>query len=56
MMRYYPPDTIQKIRVLEDAMSSVAHPEIDFDAIANEAFDRFRQNGLMMSKTTDPIA
>lgn len=55
MMRYYPEDVIRKLRVLEDAMSSVAHPEIDFEAMANETLGRFQANGLSLVKTTDPI-
>jgi nicotinamidase/pyrazinamidase len=55
MMRYYPPEIISRLRVLKDAMSSVAHPEIDFEAIANEAFGRFEQNGLHLVDTSTPI-
>ena len=55
MVHYYPPETIAKIRVLEDTMSSVRHPEIDFDALANEAFARFETHGLKRVTTDDPI-
>ncbi len=51
MIHYYPPEIVHKIRVLEDGMSSVAHPEIDFDALANETFERFQDNGLTMTTT-----
>lgn len=51
MMRYYPPEVVQKLRILSDAMSSVAHPEIDFEALANEAYRRFRDNGLTFTDT-----
>lgn len=53
MMRYYEGNEaiISKIRVLMDAMSSVAHPEIDFEAMAQETFDRFAQHGLKITGT-----
>ncbi|PJF44761.1 MAG: hypothetical protein CUN55_02280 [Phototrophicales bacterium] len=46
MMRYFNTDIISKLHVLYDAMSSVAHPTIDFDAIANRAFEEFAKDGL----------
>ncbi len=49
------PHAVHKLRVLADCMSSVGHPTIDFDAIANEAFLRFARNGLTLVKSTDPI-
>ncbi|PJF21993.1 MAG: hypothetical protein CUN56_08225, partial [Phototrophicales bacterium] len=55
MMRYYPPEIIAKIRVLEDAMSSVTHPEIDFDHLANETLAQFAEQGMKLVKTSDPI-
>lgn len=57
MMRYFGerPAVIQKLRILTDCMSSVAHPEIDFDAIANEAFTRFEKHGLTLVNSTDRI-
>ncbi|PJF28894.1 MAG: hypothetical protein CUN52_11145 [Phototrophicales bacterium] len=55
MMRYYPPDVVSKIRILEDAMSSVAHPVIDFEAMAKAQFDTFVSHGLTMTTTTAPI-
>ncbi len=53
MMRYFEnrPDVINKIHVLTDAMSSVANPEIDFDAIANSAFAQFTEHGLHLTTT-----
>ena len=45
------PEQLQKMVLLTDAMSSVAHPEIDFDAIAAEAFQRYVQLGLHLSET-----
>lgn len=57
IMRYFGErrDVIAKMRILTDCMSSVAHPEIDFDAIANEAFARFAKHGLTLVNSTDPI-
>lgn len=48
-------DFISKIRILYDGMSSVAHPKIDFDAIANETFRQHQNNGLTLITTKDEI-
>ncbi len=54
MMRYEDsPQMVRKIRLLTDGMSSVQHPTIDFDAHANETFERFSKNGLTMTTTTE---
>lgn len=45
------PDTLSRFYVLTDCMSSVAHPEIDFDALADEAFARFESQGVNMIQT-----
>lgn len=57
MMKYYEgsPETIRKIHLLEDAMSSVAHPEIDFEAIAQEAFRRFADHGLQRTTSAEAV-
>lgn len=57
MMRFYAnsPEIVAKLRILMDCTSSVAHPEIDFDVMANEAFARFAKIGLRLVKSTDPI-
>ncbi len=52
MMRYYDKDQIARLRVLDDAMSSVAHPEIDFEAMANATFAEFQAQGLTLTQTT----
>lgn len=51
MMRYYGPDSsvIRKVHVLTDCMSSVAHPEIDFESIAQETFEAFSSKGLNLN-------
>lgn len=56
-MRYFGdrPDVIQKLRVLIDATSSVAHPDIDFDAIANHALGQYANLGLKLVRTTDEM-
>lgn len=46
---------ISKIRILSDGMSSVAHPEIDFDAMADEAFSQHQKAGLTLITTEDKL-
>ncbi len=57
MMRYFRdrPDIIARMRVLMDCTSSVAHPEIDFDAIADAAFTGFAERGLTLTTSRDPL-
>ncbi|HYO87976.1 MAG TPA: cysteine hydrolase family protein [Candidatus Limnocylindrales bacterium] len=57
MMRYFKdrPDTISKIRVLMDCTSSVAHPEIDFDVMADEALAVYAERGLTLANSTDEL-
>jgi nicotinamidase-related amidase len=47
------PETLEKIFILEDCMSSVRHPDIDFEAIANVQFDSFKKQGVNILKSTD---
>lgn len=56
-MRYFhdQPHVIAKLRVLIDCTSSVAHPEIDFDAMANETFARYAKEGLKLIESTEPL-
>ena len=49
------PERIARLRILEDGMSSVVLPGIDFDALANEAFRHHRENGLTFTRTTEAI-
>lgn len=49
------PETIKKIRFLMDCTSSVKHPDIDFEAIANGELDRMVQKGVVLVNSTDPI-
>lgn len=57
IMRHFQDDSalIGKLRLLEDAMSSVDHPEINFDNIANEALAIHRNNGLKLVTTEDKL-
>ncbi len=49
------PELIQKVRLLTDCMSSVVHPDIDFESMANESFERFARLGLQQVQAADPI-
>jgi len=57
MMRYFDdqPKVINKMRVLKDCMSSVRHPTIDFDTMANKAFKAFEQRGLQIADSSMPL-
>jgi nicotinamidase-related amidase len=57
IMRYFSgqPHIIRKLRVLIDCTSSVAHPEIDFDTLANDALAKHERNGLTLVNSTDPL-
>lgn len=57
IMRYFQDDTafIGKLRLLDDAMSSVQHAEIDFEAIANEVISQHQSNGLTLVTTQDEL-
>ncbi len=57
VMRYFynQPDQIAKWRILTDCMSSVAHPEIDFEAMATATFARYAEKGLRLVTSADPI-
>lgn len=47
----YQPGLLEKVYLLEDTTSAVAHPEIDFDAMANEQFAAFVGKGLNITTT-----
>lgn len=57
VMRFYKdqPQEIVKWRILTDCMSSVAHPQIDFEAAANVVFAEYAREGLRLVRSTDPI-
>ncbi len=49
------PERIQRLRVLEDGMSSVVVPGIDFDSMADAVFQRHCANGLTFTRTSEEI-
>lgn len=50
------PEVIERCYLLTDAMSSVVHPEIDFDAQAEEALcEMSHEHGLKLITTADPL-
>jgi len=57
IMHYFKdsPPMIDKIRILQDGMSSVVHPTIDFDGLANKMFTRFAAQGLHLVNSSEPI-
>jgi nicotinamidase-related amidase len=57
MVRYFQhgSDVVRKIRILMDCTSSVVHPEIDFDAMATQALERYADHGLRLVSSGDAI-
>jgi len=49
------PQKLRKLFILDDCMSSVVHPDIDFHAIAREEFVKCAQQGVQFVKSTDPF-
>jgi nicotinamidase/pyrazinamidase len=48
-------DALEKWHILMDCTSSVAHPEIDFDAMANRVLEEYAGLGLHLVRSTDPV-
>ncbi len=48
-------DALAKWHILMDCTSSVAHPEIDFDAMANRVLEEYAGLGLQLVRSTDPV-
>ena len=48
-------EQLRKIYVLSDCTSPVAHPEIDFEAMAQERFQSFAAAGVNFVESTDPL-
>lgn len=46
---------LQKIYVLQDCMSPVQHPEVDFHAIAIDRFESFEAQGVNFINSTAPL-
>ncbi|MEI7554695.1 hypothetical protein [Candidatus Chlorohelix sp.] len=49
------PEVIAKLRFLMDCTSSVQHPAIDFDAIANAELQAMSKQGMRLVTSKDPI-
>ncbi|MBN1482482.1 hypothetical protein EH223_10595 [candidate division KSB1 bacterium] len=50
------PDKLSKIFILQDCMSAVVHPEIDFHALAREEFAKYEEQGIQFVSSTDALA
>jgi len=50
------PEVLGRFHMLIDCTSSVHHPEIDFELIADETYARFEAQGLRLVRSTDPVA
>ena len=48
-------EALGKIRFLTDCTSSVAHPTIDFETMANLELEKMEKAGVVMVKSTQPI-
>ena len=48
-------EVVEKIHVLMDCTSSVQHPEIDFETIAQVAYQRYAKKGLKLVNSTEPV-
>ena len=48
-------DVLKRIFVLEDCTSSIRHPAIDYETIANRRFARCARTGIRLVKSTDPL-
>jgi nicotinamidase-related amidase len=49
------PEMLSRLRLLEDCTSSVAHPQIDFEAMALEALEAYEAKGLRRVGASDPL-
>ncbi len=50
----YSPDQLGKLHLLTDCTSSVQHPEIDFESLAQEALAALSKRGLVLQDSTQP--
>ncbi len=57
IMQYFArqPQVIAKLRFLMDCTSSVYHPQIDFDTLANTELTEMAKQGMRLVKSTDSI-
>lgn len=49
-------EVMRKLYLLEDCSSCVQHPEIDFEAMADEALNRYSEMGLRRVQSSDMVA
>ena len=49
------PDMLKRMHFLKDCTSSVQHPVIDFDALANTELAAMERQGIQMVLSTDPL-
>jgi len=49
------PETLRRIHLLRDCMSAVAHPSIDFDALAEAKFAQMAQRGVWLVTSADAL-
>ncbi|MBN1287116.1 MAG: cysteine hydrolase family protein [Anaerolineae bacterium] len=49
------PDVIDRLRFMMDCTSSVQHPAVDFEALANQALAEFEKQGMHMVTSKDRI-
>ena len=49
------PDVLERCHVLTDCMSSVAHPDIDFETVATETLNDYARKGMKLIGSGDPV-
>ena len=49
------PELLKRLHFLRDCTSSVQHPTIDFDALANAELATMEQQGVQMVLSSEPI-
>ncbi len=49
------PELLQRLHFLTDCTSSVQHPSIDFDALAEQELTRMQQQGAQLVRSSDPL-
>jgi len=50
------PELLGRVNILKDCTSSVKHPSVDFDALAEEDLAVMKQKGINLVLSTDPVA
>lgn len=49
------PELLKRLYILKDCISSVQHPEVDFDALAEQELDLMQQQGVRIVSSDDVI-